>query len=74
MPVFYALWSRAMSVLAAIIPHPNPLSKIENAWLIEVEHGHNDLGKHGQYTFCFKIVDNPKTAVGECRKGLNDLT
>ena len=42
----------------AILPHPNQLSKKnENEWLIEVEHGHNDLGKHGQYTFCYAARD-----------------
>jgi hypothetical protein len=60
----------------AIIPDSDLLSKkIENEWLIEVEHGaYNDLGKHGQYTFCYKIRDDPKTAVGTCREGRNDLT
>jgi len=73
--IFYALLRMGHECAHAIIPHPNPLSKkIESGWLIEVEHGHNDLGKHGQYTFCYKIVDDPETAVGECRKGLNDLT
>ncbi|MGD0175404.1 MAG: hypothetical protein ABSC50_01080 [Candidatus Bathyarchaeia archaeon] len=73
--IFYALLRMGHECTHAIIPHPNPLSKkIENEWLIEVEHDHNDLGKHGQYTFCYKIRDDPKTAVGKCRKGPNDLT
>ena len=61
-------------VAQALTPHPNPLSKkIGNAWLVEVEHGHNDLGKHGNYTFWYKIVDDPKKAEWGCRPGLNDL-
>jgi hypothetical protein len=47
----------------AIVPHPDPLSKkIGDTWLVEVEHGHNDLGKHGQYTFWYKIGVDPKKA------------
>jgi hypothetical protein len=73
--IFYALLRMGHECTQAIISHPNPLSKKnENEWLIEVEHGHNDLGKHGQYTFCYKTRDDPNTAVCECRKGLSDLT
>ena len=73
--VFYALLKMGNQCPQAITPHPNPLSKkIESTWLVEVEHAHNDLGKHGDYTFWYKIVDDPKRAEWGCRQGFNDLT
>jgi len=72
--VFYALLKMGHECTHAIVPHPNPLSKkIKDTWVVEVEHDHNDLGKHGQYTFWYKIVEDPKRAEWGCRQGLNDL-
>ena len=72
--VFYALLKMGHQCPQALTPHPNSLSKkIGNAWLVEVEHDHNDLGKHGKYTFWYKIVDDPKKAEWGCRQRLNDL-
>jgi hypothetical protein len=49
--VFYALLKMGHECTHAIVPHPNPLSqKMGNTWPVEVEHDHNDLGKHGDYT------------------------
>jgi hypothetical protein len=72
--VFYALLRMGHECPRAIVLHPNPLAKkTENVWLVEVEHSHNDLGKHGQYTFWYKIVDDPEKAEARCREGLSDL-
>lgn len=73
--VFYALMKMGNQCPLAITPHPNPLSKKTDCiWLVEVEHSHNDLGKHGDYTFWYKIVDDPKKAEWGCRQGVSGLT
>ncbi len=72
--IFYALLRMGHKCTHAIIPHPNPLSKkIENTWLIEVEHGHNDLGKHGQYTFCYENREKRIKICARLNRSANDL-
>ena len=72
--IFYALHKMGHQCPQAIMTHPNPLTKrVESTWLVEVEHDHNDLGKHGDYTFWYKITDDPKNAEWGCRKGPNEL-
>ena len=63
--IFYAILKMGHQCPQAIIPDPNPLwisKKIESAWLVQIEHAHNDLGKDGEYTFWYQIVDDPKKA------------
>jgi len=47
--IFYAFLRMGHECTHAIIPDPDPLSKrIENEWLIEVEHGQPSRG------FCYR--------------------
>ena len=74
--MFYATLKMGRTCDRAIFEKsPKALSrKFGDTWMIQIEHGHNDLDRTGDFTFWYKIVNEPNKAKFGCRQGSNDLS
>ncbi len=72
--VFYATLKMGQTCDRAIFEKsPKALSKkIGDTWVIQIEHCHKDLDRTGNFTFWYKLENEPKKAKFGCRQGSTD--